>query len=556
VPTRLLRIDNSIKNEFILRLIDTCEIPKLFVARYTALSYCWGGEQSCKTTKALLAERKEKIDYGSLSQSIKDAIRVSSTLSIPYLWVDSLCIVQDDNDEKTREITKMPDIYRHAHVTISASRSARAEVGFLHDRCLTDRPEQVFRLPFRCPDKDGTLGSVILLPVTEDEDEDPLDQRAWALQERFFSRRILEFGKRQTRWICQQSLGQTDGWSMRKRSDQRAGFPDRALDFLDMVHRRKYVATPLAANIVLQQWQGLVEGYSGLEMSLPNDRLPALSGISQLYGSIFQSEYRAGLWMFAMPLELLWCVPSKPFLPISFTDVRLRRLKSNKAPSWSWASLNTHVRPAYPITHYGEEDNRLKIHTCEVELKKGIAPFGAVKSGKLRVTGHIRKAEWLYETLDDGEDKKSFLRSRGVKGPGGMLSALDMFPDAPESDYPSLVNSKKRHYQKKRLAQKKHLSDDYAEAEDQDDMKWVRITLLQVIIQRDGPGGPVIGPCGLALRKRYGSLSDENGKAEIVHIRIGYFCTNRRRSAERDKNGTETFNNWFDGSEQEMLVIV
>jgi hypothetical protein len=70
-------------------------------------------------------------------------------------------------------------------------------------------PNLVIELPFRC--SNSQLGSVVILPRVEPFKE-PLDMRAWALQERFLSPRVLECGTLQTRWMCKSQTWQTDGF--------------------------------------------------------------------------------------------------------------------------------------------------------------------------------------------------------------------------------------------------------------------------------------------------------------------------------------------------------
>lgn len=77
---------------------------------YSCLSYCWGGDQPVKTTKATLDDRIQGIDYASFLQTLQDAIRCSLQLNIPYIWIDCLCIIQDDEDDLVTELPQMPNI--------------------------------------------------------------------------------------------------------------------------------------------------------------------------------------------------------------------------------------------------------------------------------------------------------------------------------------------------------------------------------------------------------------------------------------------------------------
>jgi hypothetical protein len=91
---------------------------------YAALSYCWGGFQQVTSTTAKLEQYQNRLDFRSFPKTIHDALTVTRSLGIPYLWVDALCILQDDEDDKAREIQKMGDVYSNAMITISAA-SAR-----------------------------------------------------------------------------------------------------------------------------------------------------------------------------------------------------------------------------------------------------------------------------------------------------------------------------------------------------------------------------------------------------------------------------------------------
>jgi len=83
-------------------------------ARYVALSYCWGGTQKVVTTLRTLSEHINTISLEILPRTIRDAIQVTKQLGIRFLWVDSLCIVQDDGVDKDKEIKLMGGIYKNA----------------------------------------------------------------------------------------------------------------------------------------------------------------------------------------------------------------------------------------------------------------------------------------------------------------------------------------------------------------------------------------------------------------------------------------------------------
>jgi hypothetical protein len=135
---------------------------------------------------------------------------VCRRLGIPYLSVDRLCILQDDTLDKSFQIAQMHQIYRNASLTIAAAAARTVREGFLHQRTAAEHTQDVFELPYCGPDADGTI--TLLRTGSGPE---PIDERAWTLQERLLPPKTFEFGTRQVRWICRHAIkkiGYTDGW--------------------------------------------------------------------------------------------------------------------------------------------------------------------------------------------------------------------------------------------------------------------------------------------------------------------------------------------------------
>ena len=98
---------------------------------YIALSYCWGGPQKCQTTTNTVDEHYKRIMLRDLSLSIQDAVEVTRQLGFQYLWVDALCIIQDSQEDKEREMAQMCEVYQNAHVTIVGACAANSNEGYL-----------------------------------------------------------------------------------------------------------------------------------------------------------------------------------------------------------------------------------------------------------------------------------------------------------------------------------------------------------------------------------------------------------------------------------------
>jgi hypothetical protein len=129
------------------------------VAPYAALSYVWGGPQAFCTLQSNVASHSSQISLSTLPQTIQDAVFCAHKLGLKYLWVDSLCIIQDSTDDWEREIANMAQIYKNAFVTISAAKAKGCHEGFLKTEgraTIHDLRKQSFKIQVATP-KDPEL---------------------------------------------------------------------------------------------------------------------------------------------------------------------------------------------------------------------------------------------------------------------------------------------------------------------------------------------------------------------------------------------------------------
>ncbi|CZR70193.1 uncharacterized protein PAC_20094 [Phialocephala subalpina] len=364
-PTRLLEVDEATVR---LRVTAPGESP-----RWAALSYCWGGPQPLQTTKDTLEERTKNIPISLLPKTIQDAITTTRNIDLQYLWVDCLCIVQDDPDDVSREIASMPEIYSNAAVTISAARANTSAEGFLQPVTVPSPQDNSFRLRFLCPD--GQIGSVIFYgqDVLEPR-RDPIEQRAWTLQEHLLSQRLLIFGSRQIWWTCKKVHTIHSGRSFSMYSE----IGEIRLRFLNVsiTQKRRYLNM-----IPGQTWLSLVQHYTDRTLTFSHDKLLAISGIAEFYAKKMDDQYYAGHFRSSLISSLLW----KRFSPI------LPRPVEYRVPSWSWAAIDGRIRFELYRAPIAES---LELLECKIELVSESAPYGAVKSGTLTLRGRIRKLLW------------------------------------------------------------------------------------------------------------------------------------------------------------------
>ena len=196
-PTRLLDLVRFWSSGDVV-LVEPEEGPDEYIP-YTTLSHCWGTSTSgpLTTTSANLASRKARIPFSELPLTFQNAVTTTRKLKIPYLWIDSLCIIQDSPDDWAKEAARMAVVYAGSICTLSALGSRDSNGGFF--RRAEKKTDFVFRY-------DLNLGSqrIRVFPCEPNtwSLDGPLMRRAWTLQERALSNRILHFSRDELLWEC------------------------------------------------------------------------------------------------------------------------------------------------------------------------------------------------------------------------------------------------------------------------------------------------------------------------------------------------------------------
>jgi hypothetical protein len=381
LPNRVLAIGAASSE---IRLVETNNSQ----GRYACLSHCWGDSQLLTTTKATL-EANEPIEWHKLPRTFQDAIQVARSLGLEYLWIDSLCIVQDDKDDWVRESKEMCAIYENSYLTIAATGALNATAGLFlkekrsHEISGTTLAGVDFR--FISWRTEHMHPSIVFDKSYEFL---PLLTRAWVFQERMLSPRFLHFGKTELILEC------------RNKTRCECEYPEHH-DLTD--HKREHHATfvqPTTADLV-QRWHGLVESYCPLNLSFCSDKLPALSGLArQMAKERPQAEYLAGLWSDSLEVDLLWmnyrCDYSGLRLPIPMPT-------KWQAPSWSWASTNAMID--FPLSTQSGSKNSSTNATLEMcftirDAQTDLAtedPTGQVQRGSITITGRLFQVEFVED---------------------------------------------------------------------------------------------------------------------------------------------------------------
>jgi hypothetical protein len=376
MPTRLIRITAGASWP-VLQLQET---SRMEAKRYAALSYCWGGPQEVRTNLDSYRQHATRINIGDLPDSIQGAVFVAIELGLEYIWIDALCIIQDDTADRDIELALMPSIYSQATVTISASRASSVKDGFVQGR--NAHIERAFKLPYQC--SNGDIGSVIFFPQILRPIE-PLDQRGWALQEKLLSTKILDYGTLQTRWICRETTRSqdrgcdwVDGW---KPKIWEVNEDDKLFqETLEAMRRENFLLLSQSADRedALTRWYRILLVYTQRSLSLSTDRLPAIAGVAERLGRVMNDQYLAGLWKSDLARGLLW--------QRSYPNTRKPQPTPYQGPSWSWAAIDGKIDFGYPST---KPHSSFKFLGSDVSNK-----FSAIQSGTLFLEALLRPAEW------------------------------------------------------------------------------------------------------------------------------------------------------------------
>ncbi|CZR67704.1 uncharacterized protein PAC_17603 [Phialocephala subalpina] len=370
LPTRVIRVGSEGENPA-LHLSLPFERDS-----YLALSYCWGGPQKVVTTLASLQSMRNGISLDSLPKTIQDAITLTRRLGFKYLWVDALCIVQDNEADKIAEINAMGTVFKNATLTIAAGSAAGASKGFLDEIPQLHNCSVPFKLP------NGKVGSMaFVMRLKSPPYPNPLDTRAWTLQEAMMSSRILYFGRMGVQWECRSSH-----WDLIL--DQNAEVPSGPR-LPSHLFPDRHEAGKLSDFALAKAWKTLVEDYSGRALSVPTDRLPALAGIAGEIQKSFGEEdvYLAGMWKSYLINQLGWYkrCDSRPNRHESRSSSSSGR---SDCPSWSWISVTGAV--SFDDVHHKDA----VLVDCNTCLAHDDAPLGRVCGGTLVLRAQMVQMSW------------------------------------------------------------------------------------------------------------------------------------------------------------------
>ncbi|KAK9790445.1 hypothetical protein SCARD494_08394 [Seiridium cardinale] len=336
----------------------------------------WGKVHTLTLQTTNLVQYGNDIPWSVLPKTFQDGVKISQALGFRYVWIESLCILQDSRQDWEEAAATMASVYQNATLVLGASSARSDREGFLGPRhynfidCIRPRTR--------------TQAAVYVMPKIEHYDhhfaDEPLATRAWTFQERLLAQRFLSYNEKELHWECDTS------W----RCECGVG------DYLQQGDHAYELRRSLKDCTLLQaydKWRfAIVKRYSGRDLTVESDKLPALSAVAKVFEVKLGDLYLAGIWRGDLVASLCW----EASMPFSHTLPSCYR-----APSWSWASLNVSVT-------YWEDwaPTEVKIDILDAKsAPSGLNPLGEVSFGYIKVRGPLAQA-WIEVDVVGPTSKK------------------------------------------------------------------------------------------------------------------------------------------------------
>ncbi|PMD58619.1 HET-domain-containing protein [Hyaloscypha bicolor E] len=307
----------------------TVEMP------YVALSYVWGPTSSGVVLRENLLnfQNSGALMDNAISTTIRNVIAILPIIGERYLWVDRLCIIQDDDDNsKARNINSMASIYSNAHMTLVVAIGEDANHGLRGFHKITPPLER------QSTSMSLTAHQLTRVPILT---RTKWYSRGWTLQEIVFSRRTLFLTSDGAFWECHCRT-----WSEDSTPDEVNGWASKCSREKADIFRDSYMQPLSWPN--LHMYLQLVAAYNNRDLTFDYDILPAFAGITTTLSPSFPGGFLFGMPELFFDVALLWrpLGPSRRRRSTAPGEQNpTSKLHSVAFPSWSWVGWQTEVDP-------------------------------------------------------------------------------------------------------------------------------------------------------------------------------------------------------------------
>jgi hypothetical protein len=414
LPTRVIDVGSTTQ--------DPClYIPNGDTGPYVTLSHCWGGSSPITTTTGTIGTRIMGIQLATLPKTFQDAVLITRDLGVRYLWIDSLCIIQDSDEDWEQEAARMSEIYANGYVMLAADGSENC-----HGGCFPQTGRLSFPIPVQGPcGRSSKVYCRLTNLLSDDRGEvchrlhdtqggfrpNALDTRGWTLQERILAPRILHLGRSEIGWECAGKRA-CECQLVPTQTDLDSRFKAQLVKLQQQPRTADQTRTSSIASSVENRWvwSNIVQEFTHRNLTRSKDTLPALSGLAKQMCFRAEWKYVCGMWKENLAGFLMWQPDYEHVRCNSLSGVP-KRHEEYYAPSWSWASIIGPavyknlgggssfggMREPYPINRgeYGWDDETMNslFNVLEVQsVQQGLNPFSSPKSATLNVRGYVASA--------------------------------------------------------------------------------------------------------------------------------------------------------------------
>lgn len=342
--------------------MDVANIP------YVTLSHCWGKALTARLLTKLVKEYSLNIPWESLILTFQDAIVASLKLGIHYIWIDALCIIQDDKDDWIFEAARMTGVYLNSYLNISADASRDGTEGLFRQR--DPHTLQSFVVPHgkgdsqRCGSvfyTDRWFGSVFL---------SPLAGRAWTVQEKFLAPRVLHFAAEEVLWECMELF-----------TAESLPTLFNTIPESNIIIRKSALRHDLPeqdrAQVLYDIWYQPVTAYSRGTLTFTSDHAIAIAGLAGIFCRLLglsESDYLCGIWRPQLHCDLMWRRDGSRWTT--------QDIKAAGLPSWSWLSICAPIW-IYSGWSWGDrdDDDLITAEVVHASITRSQIAFGPLSSG-------------------------------------------------------------------------------------------------------------------------------------------------------------------------------
>jgi hypothetical protein len=397
------------------------------IVEYATLSYSWGTSLPLTTTSSNIEQHRNGLSVESLPQTLRDAVRIAQLLDLRYLWIDALCIIQDDAADWAVQAALMTDIYEGSALCISALSAKDCNSGFLKLPNILSKVG-ICRYPTESSESrdifvgwtPSVYGNVV--------EKSHLCTRGWTFQERLVSPASLHYTDEGMFWECAEKFlsetgsGTTPYTPAAWKKAWLVARHGEATVLPECLGTDNQLSPEKAT--LLRNWREFVGDYSARALTYSTDKLPAVAGIARALRKQASMTYMAGLWKEDFLSGLFWFRKQD-------TET-ITPPQQYRAPSWSWASVDGRIDYSPSFVRHVKPSLDLQLLSYDIkEAQEGT--FGQVVASSFKAMGLLQAVVLNRLKPATEDDPHTVSVVKGILHGVPLMFVLDQPSEWPET---------------------------------------------------------------------------------------------------------------------------